>query len=113
MKELETVVTEARRYELVSMLDETQINLEYELEYQKRLNSYIQEPETATTWHSVYSYDDTLSYIDNGRAKNNNIPTFIPNIRDIPYTDDLDVFVYDWEHKMWLSPSTYTITPNI
>ena len=113
MKELETVVTEARRYELVSMLDETQINLEYELEYQKRLNSYIQEPETATTWHSVYSYDDTLSYIDNGRAKNNNIPTFIPNIRDIPYTDDLDVFIYDWEHKMWLSPSIYTITPNI
>ena len=33
----------------------------------------------------------------------------ITNIRNIPYTDQLQVYIYDWEHHFWIDPSLYTI----
>lgn len=74
-----------------------------------RLNTYIKQLETPTTWYNVRSYEATLVYIANGRADQFS-PSFVSNIRDLPYTNKLNVFLYDWEHKMWLDPNTYTIS---
>lgn len=74
-----------------------------------RMERYIYQLETPTTWFNVVTYDATLVYIANGRADKFS-PTVVPNIRDLVYTDKLEVHLYDWEHKQWLDPSTYTVT---
>ena len=81
----------------------------YSLAKYTRLERYIYQLETPTTWFNVISYDASLVYIANGRADKFS-PTVIPNIRDLVYTDKMEVFLYDWEHKQWLDPNTYSIT---
>ena len=71
-----------------------------------RLTLYIRQLEKPTTWFNVRSFEATLVYIANGRADKFS-PHFVSNIRDLIYTDKVDVFLYDWEHKHWLDPSTY------
>lgn len=93
-------------------LDSLQKKLQYEQDFQKRMDYYIAQLESPTKWYNVRSYDASLVYITNGRAKYGS-PTFISNIRDIPYTEKLDVFLYDWEHKHWIDPSLYTIAINM
>jgi hypothetical protein len=83
----------------------------YEDEFQKRMRSYITQLECPTKWYNVRSYEAALVYIANGRAKLS--PSYIPNMRDIPYNDNLDVFIYDWENKCWLYPSSYTVDTEI
>ena len=109
---LDNAKTEYDRSKWLNELDSLQKKLQYEEEFQKRMDSYIAQLESPTKWYSVRAYEDTLVYIANGRAKYGS-PTFISNIRDIPYTDKLDVFLYDWEHKHWIDPSLYTIAMNI
>ena len=75
----------------------------------KRMDLYIKQLETPTTWFNVRAYEDTLVYIANGRVDQFS-PEIISNIRDLQYSDKLDVFLYDWEHKMWLDPSTYNVS---
>ena len=78
----------------------------------KRLDSYINQLERPSTWFNVLSYETSLVYIDNGRADMFS-PHFVSNVRDVAYTDKVDVFLYDWEHKMWLDPSTYSVESKI
>ena len=72
----------------------------------------LRQLEFPSTWFNVVSYDAALVYIDNGRA-NQFSPVIVHNVRDAIYTDELGVYIYDWEHKHWLDPSTYTITKEI
>lgn len=108
---LNSAHTESERDAILNEIDSLEKKLEMDIEYQKRLESYIQQLEPPTTWYNVRAYEDTLVYIANGRAKIS--PSFIPNIRDIPYNDKLNLFIYDWENKQWLSPSMYTIDVNM
>lgn len=79
------------------------------LALERRLGQYIEQPETPTTWHNIYSYESSLVYISNGRVFDNRPINVINDIRDIIYTDKLDVFIYDWENHVWLDPNTYTV----
>lgn len=72
-----------------------------------RILSYIKQLETPTTWYNVRTYETAKTYIDNGRA--NLDFGRITNIRNIPYTDELQVYIYDWEHHYWVDPSLYTV----
>lgn len=80
--------------------------LEDEIDRFDKLKRQLEKP---TTWFNVRSYNAALVYIANGRADKFS-PTFISNIRDLLYTDKVDVFLYDWEHKEWLDPSTYDMS---
>ena len=62
-----------------------------------RLEDYINQPESPTTWYNLYAYDDAITYINNGRSKMSHLPRF--NIRDIVYTDKIEIQMYDWEHN--------------
>jgi hypothetical protein len=77
-------------------------------EFIQRMQSYIDHLEPPTTWYNTRAYEDTLVYINNGRGVNR--PSFIPNIRNIPYHNGINVFIYDWDHKRWLAPSEYNVT---
>jgi hypothetical protein len=72
-----------------------------------RIKTYIDEPEHATTWFNVHSYDAAMKYIDNGRA--NRRTTYQPHICDIPMTENMNVMLYDWENKRWIDPTKYHI----
>lgn len=96
---------------LVLMYENTLYDIEKYQSYIDRLEYMIKEPEKPSTWFNVHSYDAALVYMNNGRAKP--FTSFISNISYGEITDKLDVFVYDWEHKEWLSPSSYTVTPVI
>ena len=74
----------------------------------KRIKSYIDQLETPTTWYNVRTYETAQVYINNGRAPRE----FgrITNIRNIPYTDKLDVWIYDWENHFWIDPSLYDVS---
>lgn len=80
-------------------------------EFQKKLDIMIEQLEPATTWFNVHAYEDTLVYMANGRAPIS--PYHVSNITDIPYNSNLNIFLYDWENKHWLSPDTYSVTRNI
>lgn len=81
-------------------------------EYRARLELYKRQLETPSTWFNVRSFNAALVYIANGRADRFS-PHFVSNIRDILYTDKVDVFLYDWEHKLWLDPKTYEMETEI
>ena len=74
----------------------------------ERIRSYLEQLEPPTTWYNVRTYETSQIYITNGRAPRD----FgrIVNTRNIPYTNKLDVLIYDWEHKYWISPDKYTVT---
>ena len=64
--------------------------------------------ETPTTWYNVRAYEDAMTYINNGRAKT--FRTLQVDIRDIPFTDQLEIRLYDWKHQQWIDPDNYLIT---
>ena len=78
----------------------------------ERMNQMIYQLEGKTTWFNVISNDAALIYIDNGCADKFS-PTFIPKIGDLLYTNALDLYLYDWEHKHWIDPSTYSVSYNV
>lgn len=100
---------ERRQWEL--SLTNAKLKMEYQNRYVERLEYYLAQLEVPTTWYNVRSYDDALVYINNGRAHITH--TFMPNRRDISYTEDIQVRLYDWEHKMWINPDAYVIEPEI
>jgi len=74
----------------------------------KRIKTYVEDPEQPTTWFNVSSYDAAKVYINNNRTK---LPrTYQFDIRDIRYAEQLKVYLYDWEHKRWMDPSTYSVS---
>lgn len=72
----------------------------------EQVQNYAKQLECPTTWFNVRSYDTALMYIANGRAVSE--PTIIVDKRDVPITDKINVFLYDWKNKLWIDPSTYS-----
>lgn len=73
-----------------------------------RMNSYLEQLESPTTWYNVRSYEAAMVYIQNGRADQFS-PTIISDIRDFLYTEQMEVYLYDWENKYWVNPEEYSI----
>lgn len=94
------------KFELKLKIEDDELKIKYEETFIRRLENYIIQPESKTTWYNLFAYDDAITYIDNGRAT----MTHIPRKRDLIYTDKIDVRMYDWEHKCWLNPNDFTIT---
>jgi len=105
---IENSKTKYEREIYIAKLEECDMDIKKYQERRKRLELMIRQLETPTTWYNVRSYEASLVYIANGRADKFS-PTFIDNISDLVYTDKLNVYLYDWEHKQWLSPDTYEI----
>ena len=77
----------------------------------EKVNHYNEQKECPTTWYNVRSLEAALIYINNGRAITD--PAIIIDKRDIPITDKLNVFLYDWKNKKWIDPATYTVRTNV
>ena len=103
--------TEAEREALRIQIEDAELKRDYQTAHRNQLESWITQLETPSTWYNVNSYDAAMVYINNGRAHISQ--TFRVNIRDISYTDDIKIMLYDWEHKTWLNPTDYTITTKI
>ena len=101
--------TREERINLQIQIDNLRSEMDYENAFIKRMQYYLEQLETPTTWYNVYAYDDALVYINNGRAHLSR--TFQPAIRDLSYTDNVQVRLYDWETKQWIDQSEYTVTP--
>ena len=99
------------RKELI-VLQGIEENMKKEQNTIDRMNRLLYQLEPRTTWFNVISQKAAMIYIDNGCAERYS-PTFISNIRDLLYTDKVKVYLYDWEHKLWIDPSTYEITYDI
>lgn len=82
-----------------------------EIARRERIGSYLKQLEYPTTWYNVRTYESAMVYIKNGRAPRD--ISRVTNIRNIPYTDDLKVFIYDWDHHYWIDPSLYTVNVEI
>lgn len=106
--ELAHATTEHERRECIDKIEQIDRDIKKQSNIVDRMELYIRQLETPTTWYNIRSFDASLVYIANGRADVFS-PSIISNIRDILYTNKLDVFLYDWEHKMWMDPSTYSI----
>ena len=96
---------------LMIELDSLILKRDSESEHVEMLSGYIKQLEPPTKWYNVHAYEDALVYISNGRAKLHS-SAYINNVRDIPFNDKLNVFIYDWEHKMWINPSSYNVSIN-
>lgn len=81
---------------------------QYWMDYIKRLEYYLEQLETPTTWYNVNSYEAAMLYINNGRARLSK--TFTLKKRDVVYGQDVEVRLYDWENKCWLDPAVYQIS---
>ena len=102
------------RYEYkkqVVKIQECEYNIKKCSDMIERMSHMIYQLEGKTTWFNVISKDAAMIYIDDGHADRFS-PSFISNIRDLIYTDKVDVYLYDWEHKLWIDPSTYSISTN-
>ena len=97
---------------IIGEIESVKCKIDSKKEFIERLTRYRRQLEKPTTWFNLVSYDAALVYIANGRADKFS-PAIIDNIRDAIYADDIDVFLYDWEHKQWLDPSTYTVEKEI
>ena len=76
----------------------------------KRITDYMEDPEKPTRWFNVPSYEDSEMYINSNRT---NLPkTFKVNVADLLCYEGCEVWLYDWEHKHWIDPSTYTVYRN-
>ena len=104
--------TEFQREEYIFELENVNAKLDMMNGNVERWKRYLRQMESPSTWFNVVSYDAALVYIDNGRADQFS-PAVVHNVRDAIYTDDVNVLIYDWEHKHWLDPSSYTIEKEI
>ena len=108
---IKEATTESERKTLRLQIEDLEYKKKYQEAFIQRLTMYVEQMETPTTWYNVRAYDDALVYINNGRAHLSR--TFNPHIQDLTYTDEMEVLLYDWEHKIWLDPNSYTITTNV
>lgn len=97
-----------RKHELKMSIEDTELKIEHFESFIKRLEDYINQPESPTTWFNLYAYEDAITYIDNGKAHS----SYIPRINDVIYSNKVEVLMYDWENKCWLNPNDFTITLN-
>ena len=109
IERLAHATTISERLELIDTIDILKRRITDCVENIKRFERMIVQLESPNTWFNIRSYDTALVYIANGRA-NTFSPAFIDNIRDIIYTNKLEVWLYDFENNCWVDPSTYTIS---
>lgn len=112
--EIELATTDPTPYrlqEIQIMLEALQIRITDYGEKVNRYKEYLTHMDYKSMWYNIPTYESSLVYINSGRAKIQS--SFITSIKDIPYTDDLEVFLYDWEHKEWIDPDDYTVTANV
>ena len=109
--ELHNADTEYKKQEAQQHVTELERKRDKIEAFQTRVQSYLDNPETLTNWHNVISYDTAMVYLHNNRTK----PpyAFKVKLQDIPFTDELQIFLFDWEHKQWIDPSSYTITKHM
>ena len=105
VSEYETETNPNTKFKLQLQIEDDELKIKFYESFVKRLEDYIKQPESATTWYNLYAYEDAITYIDNGRAK----MSHIPRRKDLVYSDKLEVRLYDWEHKCWLNPKDFTI----
>ena len=102
--EAATDADEKFKYKL--MIEDDDLKIDYTKSFIERLTDYIKQPENPTTWYNLYAYDDAITYINNGRAH----MSHIPRVKDIIYTNKINVMMYDWEHKHWLNPNDFNVS---
>lgn len=93
---------------MLIQIDELRLKIKQSNAFKTRLQDYIEQPELPATWYNLYSYDDAIAYINNGRATGIRIPR--SRVYDALYTDSIEVKLYDWEHKVWINPDEYTVS---
>lgn len=109
LEELAHITDQSRRQHIIFLIESIDLEIVYQQEQKKRLQEYIDQLETPTTWFNVESYDAAITYITNGRGKPS-FPYHIDFIHDIQYADTLSVLIYNQTTHTWLDPSSYTIT---
>jgi len=97
---------------LKNIIDEYDLKIDYWAKYVERMNRYIRNLETPSTWYNIGSYNAALVYIDNGRASQVT-NSFVECITDLPYTDKLELYMYDYQNHEWIDPSDYIVSTTI
>lgn len=100
-------LTPTQRKEIHNEIDELRLKEKYYQSLIDRINEYIDEPEKATKWFNVTTYEDAETYMNSNKCKMS--VSFQSHITDIPLTEKLSVYLYDWEHKHWIDPSIYQV----
>lgn len=109
LEQMKSATTDDEYKYYLRLYEDASLKYKYYTDFAKRLNDMIEQPEPQTTWFNVRSYEASIVYIENGRAKP--YTAYLPNIRYASFSDKIDVYLYDWEHKEWIDPSMYTVTP--
>ena len=107
IEEMQQAETELEYQEALLKYENASFDLSYSEDFANRLNTMIDEPESISKWYNVRSYNAAAVYMTNGRGRLNS--TYIPNISYIQSVDDVNIYVYDWDNKYWISPEYYTI----
>ncbi len=103
-------VTPTEREAIHNELDELFIKASMCNSKIKRISDYMNEPEKPTRWFNVPYYEDSEMYVNSNRTS---LPkTFKVNVADLLCYEKCEVWLYDWEHKHWIDPSTYTVVRN-
>lgn len=77
----------------------------------EQIKHYGVQQECETTWQNVQSYDAALVYMSNGRAET--LPRLIIDKRDVTMSQDMEIYLYDWTNKKWITPNTYTVAYDV
>ena len=109
IEELKNITDQYRRQHIIFLIESIDLEITYQQEQKKRLQGYIDQLESPTTWFNVESYDAAITYITNGRGKPS-FPYHVDFIHDIAYEDTLSVLIYNQTTHEWIDPSTYSIT---
>ena len=99
---------EVRRQKILAKIE----RLEYQnIQLKNQAEKYqymIYELEKPTSWFNVHSYESAIIYTQNGRSVKS--ISMVDNVRDLLYTDKLEVYMYDKDNHVWLDPKDFEIT---
>lgn len=106
--DLRNAKTSGEEYRLQKVIRQCTLDVAKYEEMKQRIQEYEDEQEHPTTWFNVISYEASQTYMTNNRTK---LPrTYQFDVRDIPYSEKLEVFLYDWDDKQWINPLRYKVT---
>lgn len=106
--EMEKTKKVSKRQSYAFKIESLNMSIESEELQKQKLSDYIRELESPTTWYNVSCYDSAITYIMNGRAVST-MTYHSEDIRDIVYSDKLNVFLYDDTNNCWITD--FTVTP--
>ena len=109
---MEAATTTYLKNYYIRKIEECDLKISYWNAYIKRLEYYKRNLEKPSTWYNVGSYNAALVYIENGRAEIVS-DSLVECITDLPYTDKLELYMYDYQNHVWVMPDDYTITTSI